>query len=207
MQILLLTLLLIAPLSAEATSYTLVAYTPGSGSAVFLTRTQDLTSFSAGNAYFSVSPSNTFTFSSGVSGSGSSIWTIERNGHTQLISNGVVLVDGLTSFYSLFLTQTGTLISGGFHSSFIDAYIDSRLVGGLDSHDWSGALSLPIYTDGFDQQWTLQATTTATVLPEPSSLGLLAFVSVALWLWRSLREMKVARIFEAFKSSLPVKQG
>ncbi len=41
MQILLLTLLLIAPLSAEATSYTLVAYTPGSGSAVFLTRTQD----------------------------------------------------------------------------------------------------------------------------------------------------------------------
>ena len=193
MRMLLFTLFLLAPLSAEATSYTLLAYTPGSGSAVFLTRTQDLTSFSSSDPYFSLSPSDANTFVSRVSGSGTSIWTIARTGHAQLTSNGLVLIDGLTSAYSLFLTQTGTLISGGFNSSFTDAYIDPGLVGGVDSHTWSGALSLPIYTDGFDQQWSLEASTTATVLPEPSTLALLAPVSVALWFWRSLRKTKVAR--------------
>ena len=152
-----------------------------------------MTSFSSSDPYFSVSPGNAFMFVSRLSGSTSSLWTIERNGHSQLTSNGLVLIDGLTSAYSLFLTQTGPFVSGGFHSSFTDAYIDPGLVGGVDSHTWSGALSLPIYTDGFDQQWSLEASTTATVLPEPSTLALLAPVSVALWFWRSLRKTKVAR--------------
>lgn len=103
-------------------------------------------------------------------------WTIENGGHTQLsTADGLILIDGLTTSYSP---------GPGFHSSFTNATIDPRMIGGITSNAWSGSLMASLFPNARPQDdwhWEFRASTEA---PEPSTLALVAPLVVGLWLWR-----------------------
>ena len=107
---------------------------------------------------------------------GTLTWTIENGGRTQLsTADGLILIDGLTTSYSP---------GPGFHSSFADATIDPRMIGGITSNSWSGSLMASLFPNAAPQgdwHWEFRA---STEMPEPSTLALMTPLVVGLWLWR-----------------------
>jgi len=106
-------------------------------------------------------------------------------GETRIVDDvGRILVEGITTGYSIIPGIAGRT-QAQFTSTFLGRIVPD-LTEGITSNIWIGTLTAGFPTDAINTLnglWSLHATTTTSLVPEPSTFALLVS-GVSVWLYR-----------------------